>query len=75
MARVEIYTNYISGNEKIKQKIEKALKEGNEVRIGSSCIGHTRAEMVMNDGKRFMEELGAKPVYKDLWGTYYALTK
>lgn len=64
-----IWTNDFG--EKEKQEALALLKEGKAVRVGSSCIGHTRAYMVRTSGERFLEEVGAKPVEIEFEG--YAL--
>ena len=63
----DLYFNYI-GNEE-KAEILKHLNMGEAVRVGSTCIGHTRAEMVDYQAKEFFKEVGAIPCDKG----YYKL--
>lgn len=73
MEKVTIYTNDFYHNAKKEQEVMKALKAGKAVRVGASCIGHTRAMMIEKNAEAFFEKIGAKLVEKDMWGCYYAL--
>ena len=63
----DLYFNYI--DDKAKEDIMVELLKGEAVRVGSTCIGHTRAEMVDYQAKEFFKEVGAIPCDKG----YYKL--
>lgn len=74
MAKFILYTNYLS--DKDKETIKVHLAQGDSVCVDSTCIGHTRAQMVRTSGELFMESLGATLVDKELIhvNNFYALT-
>jgi hypothetical protein len=65
-----VWTNYLYGDEEAKALVEKYLNEGCAVHVDSTCIGHTRAAMVIAQGAEYMEQLGAhriEPEQKQSW--------
>lgn len=61
MEKVTVWTNYFDN---VRIQVEELLKSGKAVRVGASCIGHTRAQMVVRDAQKHMEEIGAE-VYEE----------
>ena len=57
MNKITIWTNDFGS---VKLQVMDELKSGNAVRIGASCIGHTRAQMIENNTQTFMKSIGAK---------------
>lgn len=66
MAKYTMYTNYLS--ERDKERLKEELKAGNSVCVSSDCIGHTRAQMVKNQGEQFLESLGCIQDGEDIVG-------
>ena len=70
----ELYFNYI--DDKAKEDIMVELLKGEAVYIGSTCIGHTRAQMVRAQAIEFFNEVGAQVSCKDEYGyEYFGLVK
>ena len=70
----ELYFNYI--DDKAKEDITVELLKGEAVYVGSTCIGHTRAQMVADQAREFFNEVGAKVSCKDEHGyEYYSLVR
>lgn len=79
MERVTVWTNDFywtdSYNSKVHEEVDALLAEGKAVRVGASCIGHTRAAMVESEAERYFEKIGAVKVYEDWAGAWYALAE
>ncbi len=70
----KLYFNYI--DDKAKEDITVELLKGEAVYVGSTCIGHTRAQMVHEQAIEFFNEVGAKVSCKDEHGyEYYSLVR
>ena len=57
-----IWTNDFPLTEEVTKEAIDCLNYGIPVRIGSSCIGHTRSEMIDGCARKFFKEIGAKQV-------------
>lgn len=67
-------TNDLYADHKLQKEIRDALNEGYAVSVGTSCIGHTRAEMVEYQKKEFLTGCGAHLIRVGEWGSeYYTL--
>ena len=62
MEYITVYTNDLSSDKGAQAKALEELKAGNAVSIGSTCIGHTRAQVVGRQGINFMRQHGAHEV-------------
>lgn len=70
----KLYFNYI--DDKAKEDILVELLKGEAVCIGSTCTGHTRAQMVSAQAIEFFNEVGAQVSCKDEYGyEYFGLMK
>lgn len=69
MAKYTLYTNYLS--ERDKERLKEELNAGNDVCVASDCIGHTRAQMVKNQGEQFLESLGCVSDEEDIVGNKF----
>ena len=69
----DYYTNELTPAQEA--EIVKLLHQGYAVRISSDCIGHTRANMVKNQGLNLFSRLRAVRVAEETHGLggYYAL--
>lgn len=63
MEKIIIWTNQFSS---VQLEVEKELKAGKAVRVGADCIGHTRAQMIANDARKYFESVGAT-IYENNW--------
>ena len=74
----EIYT-LNTWTDELKAQARKYLEDGYWVHFGSSCIGHTMAEIVENAGMRWVrEEYGESNVQeakRDGWSYWYIRLK
>lgn len=62
MEYITVWTNDLSSDKQAQEKAREALNAGNAVHIDSTCIGHTRAEMVKHQGSVFLRCEGAHEV-------------
>ena len=69
----DYYTNDLTPFQEA--EILKLLHQGYAVRVGSSCLGHTRSRMVELQGQRLFNKLGARRVVEEPHGLggYYAI--
>lgn len=70
MEKITVWTNYFAG---VKPEVERLLNEGKAVRVGADCIGHTRAWMIKQETKAYMDEVGAEIYEEDWCGAFYYL--
>ena len=63
MKKKDLYYNYIGQQQE--KEIVQALNDGYAVNVGSSCIGHTRAQMVNDNAKRIFQTAGAKLAFTE----------
>ncbi len=62
MKYITVWTNDLLSDSNARNNAMTSLAEGNAVHIGSSCVGHTRAAMVKQQGIDFLREQGAHEV-------------
>lgn len=69
----DYYSNDLTPAEEA--EVVRLLNNGYAVRISSDCLGHTRANMVKNQGLNLFSRLGAVRVEEETHGLggYYAL--
>ena len=72
MEKITIWTNYFSS---VRLEVEKELKAGKAVRVAADCIGHTRAQMIADDARKYFESVGAMIYEKNWCGDYWCLKK